>query len=108
MTVILKKGNKFISILLIILSITSCFLITVKFLLFIGISIISFLLFQLISKFTWKEILIKICLSIISCFIVFFLLNILLNDSVKSDVLNLLKDFKNIFIQVGLPNIIWW
>lgn len=108
LTVILKKGNKFISILSIILSITSCFLITVKFSLFIGISIISFLLFQLISKFTWKEILIKICLMIISCFIVFFLLNILLNDSVKSDVLNLLRGFKNIFIQVGLPNIIWW
>ena len=108
LTVILKKGNKFISILSTILSITSCFLITVKFSLFIGISIISFLLFQLISKFTWKEILIKICLSIISCFIVFFLLNILLNDSVKSDVFNLLRDFKNIFIQVGLPNIIWW
>lgn len=108
LTVILKKGNKFISILSTILSITSCFLITVKFSLFIGVSIISFLLFQLISKFTWKEILIKICLMIIFCFIVFFLLNILLNDSVKSDVLNLLRDFKNIFIQVGLPNIIWW
>lgn len=108
LTVILKKGNKFISILSTILSITSCFLITVKFSLFIGISIISFLLFHLISKFTWKEILIKICLMIISCFIVFFLLNILLNDSVKSDVFNLLRDFKNIFIQVGLPNIIWW
>lgn len=108
LTVILKKGNKFISILSIILSITSCFLITVKFSLFIGISIVSFLLYQLISKFNWKEILIKICLVIISCFIVFFLLNILLNDSVKSDVFNLLRDFKNIFIQVGLPNIIWW
>lgn len=108
LTVILKKGNKIISILSSILSITSCFLITVKFSLFIGISIISFLLFQLISKFTWKEILIKICLMIISCFIVFFLLNILLNDSVKSDVFNLLRGFKNIFIQVGLPNIIWW
>ncbi len=105
---ILIKGNKIISPLIILLSISSCFLISVKFSLFVTFTIISYLIFQVFSKFNWKSVLIKICLILISIIIVFLLLNILLNNTVKYDLLSIWYDFRDVLTQINLPKINWW
>lgn len=108
LTTILMKGNKIISPVIILLSISSCFLISIKFSLFLIFAILLYFIFQIFSKFNLKSVLIKLCLLFISIFIVFFLLNILLNDTVQNDLFSVWVAFKDVLNQIKLPKINWW
>ena len=107
-TTILMKGNKIISVLISLLSVSSCFLISIKFSLFLIFVIFTYFIYQIFSKFNWKSILTKTCLIIISIGIVFLLLNILLNKTIHHDLLHILNGLKNVIMQINLPDIKWW
>lgn len=102
------KGNKIISVLISLLSVSSCFLISIKFSLFLIFVIFTYFIYQIFSKFNWKSILTKTCLIIISIGIVFLLLNILLNKTIHHDLLYILNGLKNVIMQINLPDIKWW
>ena len=107
-TTILMKGNKIISVLISLLSVSSCFLISIKFSLFLIFVIFTYFIYQIFSKFNCKSILTKTCLIIISIGIVFLLLNILLNKTIHHDLLHILNGLKNVIMQINLPDVKWW
>lgn len=102
------SSKKFVSFLMPILTILTCFFVSEKFLLFVLFCIILYFCFELLCDFPPKTIIRKLIFLIISSIILYFLAHIILMKSQMFEIFSEIdKALKNLFQQLSLPIFFW-